>query len=76
MEVVSSKMELYEQIKLLEKQRNQLDDDIDDAYKRYDAMSGEEKTWSKYTVISWVRFRLSSGIMVIGMFIRQNEDFT
>jgi len=44
MEVVSSKMELYEQIKLLEKQRNQLDDDIDDAYKRYDAMSGEEKT--------------------------------
>ena len=42
-EDVNSKMEIYEQIKLLEKQRNQLDDDIDDAYKRYDAMSEEEK---------------------------------
>jgi len=38
-EDVNSKMEIYEQIKLLEKQRNQLDD----AYKRYDAMSEEEK---------------------------------
>ena len=43
-EDVNSKMEIYEQIKLLEKQRNQLDDDIDDAYKRYDAMYEEEKT--------------------------------
>jgi len=43
MEIVNRKIELYEQIKLLEKQRNQLDDDIDDAYKRYDSMSEEEK---------------------------------
>lgn len=37
------KREILEQIKQMEMQRDQLKDDIDDAYKRYDALIEEDE---------------------------------